>query len=129
MASTKEERSGRPAVHQMIQDECIWSRAGVINSVKCMNTSDCLGCAFDKKARAGFKAGRWQAGPSGMDHSPARIRLLAKDLKCRHMLSGRVGYKLCAHGFNCVKCPYDQMIEDFDAMPMPMSVLPAAQAV
>ena len=33
-------------------------------------------------------------------------------LKCRHMLSGRVTYKLCGHGYNCVQCPYDQMIED-----------------
>ncbi|MBI9087421.1 MAG: hypothetical protein JEZ11_27775 [Desulfobacterales bacterium] len=120
MASTKVKRSGRPAVHYLIQDEFARSRAGVIPSTKCMNASDCHGCASDKKVRDDFKAGRLQAGPMG--HTPAMMRLLVKDLKCRHMLNGRVNYKLCAHGFNCVKCPYDQMIEDFAVMPRPLAI-------
>jgi glycine cleavage system H lipoate-binding protein len=119
MASGKVKKSGRPTVHQMIQDECVWSRAGVIKSFKCMNAFDCLGCAFDKKVRADFKAGQQRAGATSMDHAPSRMRMLVKDLKCRHMLSGRVSYKLCAHGYNCIKCPYDQMIEDFGTLPQP----------
>jgi len=127
MASAKMKRSGRPTVHHVIQDECVWSRAGVIKSVKCMNAFDCLGCAFDKKVRGDFKTGQKQAGPTSMDHAPARMRMLVKDLKCRHMLSGRVSYKLCAHGYNCIKCPYDQMIEDFGVMPQPTQ--PATERV
>ena len=26
--------------------------------------------------------------------------------------AARVTYKLCGHGYNCAKCPYDQMLED-----------------
>ena len=38
--------------------------------------------------------------------------MLINQRKCRHMLSGRVQYKLCAHGYDCMRCPYDQMLED-----------------
>jgi hypothetical protein len=40
-----------------------------------------------------------------------------KQGKCRHMLSGRVSYSLCSYGYNCEKCPYDQMIEDTSFLP------------
>jgi glycine cleavage system H lipoate-binding protein len=43
--------------------------------------------------------------------------MLSSQLKCRHMLSGRVDYKMCAHNYNCVRCPYDKMIEDSGYMP------------
>jgi len=39
------------------------------------------------------------------------------------MLSGRVSYKLCAHGYNCVQCPYDQMIEDTGLLPAPTAAV------
>lgn len=32
--------------------------------------------------------------------------------KCRHMLNGLVDYKMCVHNYNCIKCPFDQMIAD-----------------
>jgi glycine cleavage system H lipoate-binding protein len=43
--------------------------------------------------------------------------MLMNQRKCRHMLSGRVTYKLCGHGYDCVKCPYDQMLEDSTVIP------------
>jgi hypothetical protein len=104
MASAKANRSDRPAVPHMFEDDNVWRRAD-------------------------FKGGRREAGPTYANHSAARMRLLVKDLRCHHMLNGRVSYKLCAHGFNCFKCPYDQMIEDFDAMPVPVPVPRAARAV
>ncbi|MBI9087419.1 MAG: glycine cleavage system protein H [Desulfobacterales bacterium] len=119
MTSPAKKKSSRPTVHHTMQDECVWSRAGVIKPIKCMNAFNCLGCSFDKKVRGDFKASQKLSGPTSMDHAPARLRLLVKDLKCRHMLSGRVSYKLCAHGYNCVKCPYDQMIEDIGTLPQP----------
>lgn len=119
MATIDKKKSGRPTVQQNIQDKCVWSRAGVIKPLKCMNAFDCLGCAFDQKVQSDFRAGRQQAGASSMDHAPTRMRMLVNDLKCRHMLSGRVSYKLCAHGYNCTNCPYDQMIEDLGTLPQP----------
>jgi glycine cleavage system H lipoate-binding protein len=33
------------------------------------------------------------------------------------MLSGRISYGLCSQGYNCLKCPFDQMIEDTSYLP------------
>ena len=112
MAEQKIKKTGRPAVFGMINDECVWSSAGVVKPMKCMNTFDCLGCAFDQKIQADFKAQERSAGRSGDAGQIPRQRLLLHQRKCRHMLSGRVTYKLCGHGYNCAKCPYDQMLED-----------------
>ena len=119
MKTTPKTKPNQPKVHHMLQDQCVWSQAGVIKPVKCMNAFNCLGCAFDKKVQADFQARENREGPNSLAHTPPRLRLLVKDLKCRHMLSGRVSYKLCAHGYNCVKCPYDQMIEDAGLLPSP----------
>ena len=32
--------------------------------------------------------------------------------KCRHMVDGLVDYKMCAHNYNCMKCSFDQMVDD-----------------
>jgi len=40
------------------------------------------------------------------------MQLLMKQGKCRHMLNGSISYGLCSRGYNCIKCPFDQMMED-----------------
>jgi glycine cleavage system H lipoate-binding protein len=88
-----------------------------------MNAFNCLDCSFDRKVQADFQAREKNGEATGLAHTQPRLRLLVKELKCRHMLSGRVSYKLCAHGYNCVKCPYDQMIEDAGLLPAPTAAV------
>jgi glycine cleavage system H lipoate-binding protein len=104
--------TARPHVFGLDNDLCVWSRAGVVKSVKCMNAFDCLGCAFDQKVRADFEARTKSQSGAYLDPEKTRLRLLINQRKCRHMLSGRVAYKLCGHGYDCARCPYDQMLED-----------------
>jgi glycine cleavage system H lipoate-binding protein len=99
----------------MANESCIWSRAGVIKATKCFNAFDCLGCSLDKRVLSNFEEQKRSAGIEEV-RSP-RMLLLMNQGKCRHMLSGRVSYSLCAYGYNCVKCPYDQMLEDTGYMP------------
>lgn len=117
MAKTAKKRSGRPSVYGVANDQCVWSRAGVIKPVKCINAFDCLGCSFDRKVQSNFEAKQKQSGDTWSTTSRSRIRLTANQLKCRHMLSGRVDHKLCAHAYNCAKFPYDQMLEDTSYVP------------
>ena len=105
----------RPVVYSMKNDQCVWGRAGVIKPVKCINAFDCLGCAMDQRVLSGFDKKRKQAGK--FDKRPARMLMLMNQGKCRHMLSGRISYGLCSYGYNCLKCPFDQMIEDTSYMP------------
>lgn len=115
MEGTLKQKTGRPVVYSMTNDLCVWSRAGVIKPTKCFNAFDCLGCALDKRVLTDFE--KKQGGIKDSDPRPTRMRLLMKQGKCRHMLSGRVSYSLCSYGYNCAKCPYDQMIEETGYLP------------
>jgi len=117
MEKQEKRRSGKPFVYGMADDQCVWSRAGIVKSIKCINAFDCLGCSFDQKVQAKFEAKQAEAGEAIKDYLTPRKRMFGNQIKCRHMLSGRVSYKLCAHNYNCVMCPYDQMIEDTGYMP------------
>ncbi len=115
MKKKDEKRSRQPVVYSMANDQCVWGRAGVIKSVKCINAFDCLGCAMDQRVLSAFEEKRNTLGKT--DKRPARMLLLMDQGKCRHMLSGRISYGLCSYGYNCVKCPFDQMIEDTSYLP------------
>ena len=115
MKATTKRKTGRPFVYSMTNDLCVWSRAGVLKQMKCFNAFDCLGCSLDKRVLTDFE--KRQAGAKTTDTRPVRMRLMMKQGKCRHMLSGRVSYSLCSYGYNCAKCPYDQMIDDTSYLP------------
>lgn len=117
MGEKKRKKSGRPNVFGLSNEQCVWARAGVVKAMKCINAFDCLGCAFDQKVQVDFQTREMGAEKVQETYRNPRLRLLESQGKCRHMLSGRVSYKMCAHNYNCVKCPYDQMIEDGAMMP------------
>ena len=103
---------GQPFIYGMTNNQCVWSRAGVAKPIVCINAFDCLGCEFDRKIQADFETRSRTVERPSTDPRPVRMRMLMNQRKCRHMLSGRVAYKLCAHGYDCVRCPYDQMLAD-----------------
>jgi len=117
MVEKKRKKAGRPNVFGLSNNQCVWAKAGVVKSMMCINAFDCLGCAFDQKVQTDFQARENAADRSRAAFRTPRMGLLESQGKCRHMLSGRVDYKMCAHNYNCVKCPYDQMIEDGAMMP------------
>lgn len=112
MAEKLKKKTGRPQVFGMANDQCAWSQAGVVKPMKCVNAFDCLSCSIDRKIQADFQAREQRKGDARPDPRPVRLRMLMDQRKCRHMLSGRVTYKMCGHSYDCVKCPYDQMLED-----------------
>ena len=99
--------TGRPVVFSMPNEECIWSKAGVIESAECVNAFDCLGCSIEKKVRASFEE---KGAASGKGGTRSWMWAMSKG-KCRHMLSGRISYGLCTSQ-DCSKCPVEQAIED-----------------
>jgi glycine cleavage system H lipoate-binding protein len=115
MSEIQKRRIGRPLVFGIANEQCVWSRAGIAAPMKCINAFDCLGCSIDRKILLDYEAATKR--DPGIDSRPTRLKIMMKHSKCRHMLSGRVPYKLCAHGYNCVKCPYDQMLEDTSFLP------------
>lgn len=87
---------------------CVWMKAGVINFKLCDNAYDCLTCSFDKamSARVADHPEKQVSWREVMREKPYNQK------ECRHMLSGRVAFRLCGNAYNCNNCEFDQMIED-----------------
>ena len=99
------------------QNECIWMKAGVINFKLCDNAFDCLSCPFDKAMSRSLR---------GQDKKLVSWRRAMRDKpynqkECRHMLSGRVPYRLCANEYRCHLCEFDQALEEADLQVVPGS--------
>ena len=105
----------QPVIFSMENDQCVWGRAGVIKPTKCVNAFDCLGCSLDQRVLSNFEEQRKASGQS--DRRPPRMLLMMRKGKCRHMLSGRISYGSCSYAYDCVRCPFDQMIEDTSYLP------------
>jgi glycine cleavage system H lipoate-binding protein len=102
---------------QVIENECIWMKAGVVNFRLCNNVYDCNNCPFDKSMRKAmnknvdieFKRKRAEWAQN------LHKRYDGKDLPCRHALTGRIDApKICALDYECYHCAYDQWLDDYD---------------
>ncbi len=97
---------------QVLENECIWMKAGVVNFRLCDNAYDCTTCPFDK--------GMGKTMSSKTKGQPAWAQELRKKYKnderpCRHVLTGRIDPpKTCPNNYECHHCSYDQWLEEYD---------------
>ncbi|MBW2000122.1 MAG: glycine cleavage system protein H [Deltaproteobacteria bacterium] len=102
---------------QVLEDECIWMKAGVVNFRLCDNDFDCQNCPFDMGMRKAMGVSR-QTGKKS--ESPSWVEKLKKQYRgasrpCRHALTGRINApKICTMNYECYHCPFDQMLDEFD---------------
>lgn len=102
---------------QVVEDECIWMKAGVVNFRLCDNAYDCYNCPFDKGMRKAMNLE--DSEPEGQE-KPGWVQYLQKNYHgasrpCRHALTGRVNApKICTMNYECYHCPYDQMLDEMD---------------
>jgi len=115
MDQKERKQTKHPVVFSMANNMCVWSSAGVVKPTRCMNAYDCLGCSFDQHVLENFEEQRKASGAT--DKRPARMVLMTRKGKCRHMLSGRIPYGQCSYAYECEKCAFDQMIQDTSYQP------------
>ncbi len=102
---------------QVLEDECIWMKAGVVNFRTCDNAYDCYNCPFDRGMR---KTMGLESSLETKEKRPAWVAYLKKNYHgssrpCRHSLTGRIeAPKICTMSYECYHCPYDQMLDEFD---------------
>jgi len=102
---------------KVLEDECIWMKARVVNFRTCDNAYDCYNCPFDKGMRKAMGLG---SSNQLEVKQPEWVGRLKKDYHgavrpCRHALTGRISAtKICTMNYKCYHCPYDQMLDDFD---------------
>jgi glycine cleavage system H lipoate-binding protein len=115
--NTNNSRASKKRVHgfQVIEMECIWMKAGIVNFKLCFNAYDCNSCPFDKSMRKALsdpeKKNFTEAGwPQGL-----KDQRQGEPLPCRHALTGRTTpSKICPYNYECYHCPYDQWLDEYD---------------
>lgn len=122
----KSEKIKKVQGFNILQDECIWMRSGIVAFKRCENAYDCNNCSFDKAMTAALRSGKKAA-----DGELRSFREQAKEHSymermCRHMLTGRVAVRKCGNDFRCDVCEFDQMMEDVDAI-YPVGAVPVAE--
>jgi glycine cleavage system H lipoate-binding protein len=104
---------------QVIEDECVWMKGGVVNFRVCDNAYDCNNCPFDRGMRKALgqesatESNAKQNQPDWVNHLKKKYH--GGSRPCRHALTGRVDApKICTMSYECHHCPYDQMLDDID---------------
>jgi glycine cleavage system H lipoate-binding protein len=102
---------------RVVEDECIWMKAGVINLRFCDNAYDCYTCPFDKGMQRTMRPSGQTAGdiqePGWVEHIKDCYQ--GAERPCRYALTGRIDApKICPLNYECYHCAFDQMMDDVD---------------
>ena len=115
---TKKKKNPRRVIgFQVVENECIWMKAGVVNLRTCDNAYDCNSCPFDRGIR---RAMGLDSEFESLKHAPEWVEYLKKRYRatarpCRHALTGRIDApKFCTMNYECYHCPFDQMLDEAD---------------
>ena len=121
MSATKKRKpvspNKRAVCFNILQDRCIWMKAGVINYRICDNAFDCNACVFDKAIRQAMKVDPMvdsqTLAPKWVVHLIERYD--GANRPCRHALTGRIAApKTCPYNYECYHCAFDQMLDEVD---------------
>ncbi|MFC1816118.1 glycine cleavage system protein H [Thermodesulfobacteriota bacterium] len=102
---------------QVVEDKCIWMKAGVVNFRLCDNAYDCNNCPFDHGMS---KTMNLESKPEAKKESPGWVQYLREryhgsSRPCRHALTGRIDApKICVLNYECYHCAYDQLLDEDD---------------
>ncbi len=99
---------------RILQNECIWMRAGVVNFKVCDCNYDCFSCDFDRRMRHAMDAQRPPRGKAAEKGWAAKMRetYLGREKPCRYLLTGEIEPPgLCTRDYDCDGCPIHMAME------------------
>jgi len=113
----RQRKSSRIIGFKVLENECIWMKAGVVNLRICDQAYDCNNCAFDTGMRKAMKieaAGDTSTiAPKWVEHLQQTYH--GSSRPCRHSLTGRIDApKICSLNYECYHCAFDQMLDEAD---------------
>jgi glycine cleavage system H lipoate-binding protein len=99
---------------QVLENECIWMKAGVISLHTCNKVYDCFDCKFDKAmTKAMGEKANQETASNWAEYFKKQFD--GNSRPCRHVLTGRIRQpKICTHNYECHDCAFDQMLDDVE---------------
>jgi len=99
---------------QVVEEECIWMKAGVVSLHTCNKLFDCFDCKFDKAMTRAMGTKATQETASNWA-TYFKKKYDGASRPCRHVVTGRIGQpKICTHNYECHDCSFDQMLDDIE---------------
>ncbi|MBU0736157.1 MAG: hypothetical protein KKG10_18630, partial [Proteobacteria bacterium] len=111
--------------------KCVWMEAGVVSYKLCDNTFDCPTCVYDHAMQAKVARQKETMVAVPVESPPEKFTatwvhnmmlLPASRRKCRYMITGEVGRKICPNAYECGSCSFDQMMQQrlqAEVLPVP----------
>ena len=101
--------------------KCVWMEAGVVSYKLCDNNFDCSTCTYDHAMQTKVARQKEAAIMEPISTAPEKFNetwvekmmmLPASRRKCRYMITGEVGRKICPNAYECGNCAFDQMMQE-----------------
>jgi glycine cleavage system H lipoate-binding protein len=101
--------------------KCVWMEANVVSYKLCDNNFDCSTCVYDHAMQEKIERQQETLLMQPVEASAEKfttswvakmMKLPASQRKCRYMLTGEVGRKLCPNAYECGNCSFDQMMQE-----------------
>jgi glycine cleavage system H lipoate-binding protein len=101
--------------------KCVWMEAGVVSYKLCDNNYDCSTCVYDQGMQLKVARQKEAAQLATVEASKDKftetwvekmMQLPASQRKCRYMITGEIGRKICPNAYECGNCSFDQMMQE-----------------
>jgi len=101
--------------------KCVWMEAGVVSYKLCDYNFDCSTCSYDHGMQDKVARHKAAAVMQPVPAAPEKfnetwvekmLQLPANRRKCRYMITGEVGRKICPSAYECGTCSFDQMMQE-----------------
>ncbi|MCP4681520.1 MAG: glycine cleavage system protein H [Desulfobacterales bacterium] len=101
--------------------KCVWMEAGVVSYKLCDNNYDCSTCVYDQGMQLKVTRQKEAVEMAQVEVSSEKftatwvdkmMMLPASQRKCRYMITGEIGRKLCPNAYECGSCSFDQMMQE-----------------
>lgn len=101
--------------------KCVWMEAGVVSYKLCDNNYDCSTCVYDQAMQVKIARHRADVMTEPVKASSGKftatwvekmMQLPASSRKCRYMITGEIGRKICPNAYECGNCSFDQMMQE-----------------
>ena len=101
--------------------KCVWMEAGVVSYKLCDNNYDCSTCVYDQGMQLKVERQKEASGAAVIEMQSDKftatwvekmMQLPASQRKCRYMITGEIGRKICPNAYECGSCSFDQIMQE-----------------
>jgi len=101
--------------------KCVWMEAGVVSYKLCDHNFDCSTCVYDHGMHDRVARYKDKIAIQPVAATPDKftetwvdkmMQMPANRRKCRYMITGEVGHKICSNAYECGTCSFDQIMQE-----------------